>query len=374
MSLRTLSFAAALTCSCAVEPTVGTAVHRDGARSSLEDEEEEAPPRLVTMTRDGALALLDLDVGAELSRVALPPGTSVDLVVVGTDAAPVVAVRVTTEEDVAGDLYLVTVSPEGALGPPEHVVPVLGASALVPTPRGVVVAQEDLGERWRLFSSDGVGSASLACGRPLSLRPLPGDAGIARFEALTLWPDKVLSSAQVLVGEDGVSACRPVSLVGAEEASDSVRLVELGVGWSRALVDVRGGELVVSALDAFEVASEARVPLPSARVEATARASLRPGRAGLAVLTSEPARLALLELGLGPGELAILERYVVDLPGEVERAERRPGRSLVVTTDRALVATSTGVLAFDLGRDGPRRDATFEGSEYRAPIVRLEAP
>ncbi len=378
-----VSVLASFVAGCATDITIGTLEHDDPPDTSpaplVPAPPATAPPALIAIT-DDALVVVDSDSGAVLGRSALARaegGYELDAAwLAGADGGSAVVRSQVSVDELAGDLAAYPIEPSGALGVPARLGDVYGETSVLVTPFGVVVTQADMGERWRLLPAGGGFTPSVACGRPLSVRPIAVDATAARYEALSFWPEQALSSVDVEVAADRVVACTPRPIVGYGGASPSVRLVELGVGYARALADVADGDAVIAALDGYDVVSTATTPFGASRLEGALTFARGDGTTDLVLLGSDPARLAWVRVGLdGSGHVVIARADVVELGGDVARAERAPGRSLAVAGDRVFVATSAGLEAFVV--DGAAGEIISEPPRFaglRGPIATVTLP
>jgi hypothetical protein len=344
---------------CSSVDQIGTLVHEDAPRLPAPLISAAAAPTdfLVAMRGDD---LVVVDPGAGLivgRRPASSPAAPLDLSVASArEGAAWIAARTTTDEDLAGEQLLFSFEEAAGLADPLSLGTTLGLTATFALPFGVVVAQDDMGERWRLLPAGGGFTPSVACGLPRSLRTVSADASQVRVEALSFWPEDQLSLLDVTIGADRVERCSAKPVAGAVAPSDSIRLVELGVGYSRALADVTDAELVISALDAEEVVSAASVKVLSSRLVAIERQSVAGGTATLVVLGAEPTVVAVVDVRLQQGEIAASLRELHPIDAAIPPASPALGGSLAIAAGDIFVATDQGVVRLDSDDDPPLPD------------------
>lgn len=379
MSPRSCILIPAFLLGCSVEPTIETSVHRDGPRAPAPLERGAGPtPALVAMTKLGEVTVLSPSTGAELGRSAPLSAAAFDL---SAGCFPHlgeawVAVRSRIdEEEAGGDVVAYALEEDGAVSSAKQLAWVEGETSVTATPFGVVIAQEDLGERWTLVPYEGGFTGSIACGRPLSVRALSTAADLARYEALSFWPEGQLSLLSVEVEPTGVTRCDATPLVGPAEVSDGPRLVDFGPGYTRAVADLTDGTLWIGPLDGEAVVSRVAFELGSSRLDSVVRMGRRDGSVELVALGAEPARVAWMEIALASAtQLEIVELHVRPLAGEVALAERAPSRSLAVSAPRLFVATTEGLESFVVDREHGLLEAGPVIGSLAGPIAAVTLP
>jgi hypothetical protein len=379
MSPRFLFVLSTTALACSVEPDIATFVHRDGPRAPLPLQDgDRPPPALVAMAHSGEVVVIDPASGQELGRSEGGWAHGLDLAAGSfpQDGAAWIALRSRDDaEEPAGDLFAAEIDPSGSLGPARRLGRAEGETSVVATPFGVVVSQEDLGERWRLVPYAGGFTKGLACGRPLSVRTVAFAAEVARYEALSFWPEGELSLLAVEVEAAGVTRCDATRLAGHPPVSDGVRLVDLGPGFSRAIVDITDGALWIGALDGEQVVSRVAFAVDSSRLESVTRFARNDGSVELVAVGAEPARVVWAEVGLaGGGQLELVALDVLALAGDVSQAERAPSRVLAVSPPYVFVSTTEGVESFGVDRDQSLLEARSVNGSLAGPLAAVTLP
>lgn len=358
--------------SCSSVDRIGTMVHEDGPRSPAPLISAPAEPsRFLVATQGTDLVVVDPQTGQIVARRPAPtPSAPLDLsVAIAEDGSAWIAGRTTENEDLGGQLLLFSFDETSGLSEATSLGWIESVTATLALPFGVVVAQEDIGERWRLVPAAGGFTPSVPCGMPRSVRFVSGDASGIRVEALSFWPEDRLSLVDVTIDPTRVVRCEAKPIEGIAAPSDSIVLVELGVGYSRALADVERGELSISALDGEEVVDTAIVKVLSSRLVAIERHEVAEGTATFVVLGAEPTVVAIVEVGLdadGGLDASLSELHRIDAP--IGRAAASLGGFLATLSSDIFVATEEGVVVIANegapvlpdGLRGPIAAITFE--------------
>lgn len=379
MSPRSSVLFSALCLSCAVEPNIGTFIHRDGPRSAAPLQSEQPRSALLAFAEGGdAVVLLDPASGEATAARSLPPARSWDASgLVPLDGTPGVVVLQSrlSEDEPAGDVYSLPISSGDQLGEPTLLGHVEGETSSFASPFGVVTAQVDLGERWRLIPWAGGFTKSVPCGRPLSARVVSRGSTVVRYEALSHGPDGLPTLLDVEVDATGVTRCDPTPIAGHGSLTKSAALVDLGVGYVRGLADVEDGVLFIGALDGPDVVGWVGVELGSSRLDAAIRSRKGAGRVEIVAVGADPGRVAVLELRLRDTGQLELDRFdEQELVGAVDPREGRPSQSLVVLDDMVFVATSAGVEPFELDEAELRLHRSPLRSAVRGPLAAVTLP
>jgi hypothetical protein len=299
----------------------------------------------VVATKGGAIVALDPDTFEELFMVdEREPEGRVD--VAGALGEPGALVILRFDEDEYGaeiSRFEGEASP-GVLGTYS------GAFTAVPLPFGTLVAESEIGDRLRVTPLGGGFNASVPCPRPTSFRIVEQAPAGAVVEALA-FVDGALVSLTIRADDGGARSCEGTTLEvpGTEDA----RLFDLASPATRAVADVKDGELVVTPLDGPRAGGAARFACPGARLEHVVSIPEPSGETLVVALVSGPAHLIVARVAPGGGMALSAGRFeTVKLDGEPMRADRGPSHALVVVGRRVLVATAAGVAAFDLAADG----------------------
>ncbi|NUO49822.1 MAG: hypothetical protein HOV80_13285 [Polyangiaceae bacterium] len=333
--------------SCSSVDRVGTLIHEDGPDSPAPL--ISAPAELLqylVATQGADLVVVDPETGDIVARRPAPsPGAPLDLSVgPARDGSVWIAGRTTQDEDLGGEQLLFSFDETSGLSEPRSLGRIEGSTATLALPFGVVVAQADMGERWRLLPAIGGFTPSVACGLPRSVRHISDDASGVRVEALSFWPENQLSLLDVTIAPDRVVRCDAKAVVGMPPPSDGIRLVELGVGYSRALADVIDEELVISALDGEEVVSTGILKVISSRLVSIERREVEGGVATLVMLGAEPTVVAVVDVRLDDGAITAALRELHRIDASIGPASRALGGFLATISGDIFVATEEGVV------------------------------
>lgn len=354
-----LALGALLLVSCSSVDSVGTLVHEDGPRERSPLTSVGGLPTLLVATQSSDLVVVDPVSGAVVSRAPVAsPGGPLDVSVGrSVSGGTWIGARTTTDEDGGGELLLFDFDVETGLGGPRRLGSIQGATAIFTLSFGVVVMQDDLGERWRLLPASGGFTPSMPCGLARSARPISIEPSRVRVEALSFWPEDTLSLLDVVIDEVGVTRCDPKPVEGYGAPSDSVRLVELGVGYERALVDVVDGDLVISALDATEVAASAAIAGFASRLVAVEKSSVSNGVATFVVVGADPSRVGIVDIRFyEDGAIGASLREAHELDAAAFPESRALGGSLALSNGAIFVATEAGIRTLAHGGAPPFDD------------------
>lgn len=319
--------------------------------------------------------LLDATSGVELGRAAgAGYGGLVDLTLDGANTS-----IVSYEENDEGEgaelgRYAITGAPDApSLGPRTRIAWVDGVSRVLATPLGLVTFQENQGQRWTL-ARDGSGPfPSASCPRPASVETVATNDGLRLVGVSAPFPtDEPATRFEVSIGAAGFGPCNPTAIAG---IPGSARLVRLANG-SELVFGVTGASLVSARVEGVHAVPLEPTGLSAESVEA---AALVDGIDDvIIVLTSGPARLVAFRASASapPG---LSPPVHVDLPAEVRREQQFFSREIETASGRVFVATSDGVVAFDVSADDGEpivRDAPFGGgfpNALRGPVVASRA-
>jgi hypothetical protein len=276
------------------------------------------PSRVALRTDDGALAIADVDGGAEIVRTALDASGDVDL---AFDPADGSIVAYTEGEDGGGELRRFPLSADAsAIDPPVKISWIDGTARLLPVAAGLVVFEENVGARWKLLGPAGA-VPSVACPRPSSIVAL--DAGPhTRVEGLARVDGAAWSHVSARVDATGFDGCADVPLPDLGLAS--ARLVGLSGGRELA-AGVAGG------LVAFRTFPLEAGALSTTGAPATAAGSAVALEAGdrelVAVLASGPSALVVFDPNASADPS--FPARAIALPGDVRLDDKSLSRDLV---------------------------------------------
>ncbi len=351
--------------------------HRHEGSPSPRAEAALAMPRadVVAWTAEGALAVLDGRTGA-LRAQASPTDLLGERDLSYDPQNERVFVFESDADDQWGEIthYAISTDTGGSLsfGPRVHRAWVDGTAKLLASPFGVVVFEMGYGERWKTLLDTGTQVASL-------LQPVPasawihgtsasptisalayGDMGAQRRVDAPLSPDAL---------GPAVSTLLPVPVT---SSPPTARLIPAPLRSGAVLLDVAGDQLVIRLSSGGAVSSATMTQLPASGLGIEDAAALEGGEIVLVLLSGES---QLLALELDP-DAEILSQYTLPLPGEVRQATRFVSRDLaVLSSGRALVATSEGVFAIVVNRSTKgvelSFDDGFDGTLFRGPLAAI---
>jgi hypothetical protein len=325
---------------------------------------------LVTWTAAGELALVDVGSG---KIVATSNGAGMGGVL---DAAVDLATgRVVTFEGDAESTWgeIATYALDGSttpptLGPRSFRALIDGDARVATAPGGIVAFSYGAVTEWTLLRDDGHVTLGAPGGRPWSIVTRASGAKHA-LDALTYdEADATLSVRRATVDAEALTLGATFSV--ALDPTTTPRLARLTAQEREVIVNVEHGKLSLRCLTGDAVGEA--VTLEDHEVDRVEAAVGLDDGHSLAVLTSSPARVLVVELGV---DCTVLAMAQAALAAPVRGEDRFFSRDLVEAhPNRLVVATDAGAVALDVIRSpklGLDIDPAFDGAELRGSLARL---
>jgi len=371
MKFLHLSLGLACVSACAeTEESIGTLVHEDGPRSAWTSSLAEHGRAEALLGRDpgGRLALVRLDDGEVVTRFALGDLDGVpdaSAFVRADGSLSHLALLSHDAEEQAGRLRLVPSSAEGFARGVE-VAEVQGRTRTLALAGGALLMQDDIGQRWSFASAGGGFQQTKACPMPASI--IASDSSDSHAAVLAFsWSDDVPVLIDARLANDAWQ-CDAFPLTTSDALTPTAR-VALAPSIGRVVVDGEKSGLRVALLAGTEVGPASVSEIGAERIEQAEPWALS-DKSGVVVLTSRPAAVTVLALERGEAaSLAITGAATVLLPFVTESPCF--SRELVVSEDRVLVATESGVVGFELAVS---TEVALHQVALPASVVELRGP
>jgi len=345
----TLGLALAFVACVEVEESIGTLVHEDGPRGAWEGPLQQDTRAVALVGRDeaGAIAVVRVDDGEVVTRFASAELTGLTDVSAAFDADGALshlALLSHDEEDQFGVLGFASAS-EGGFGPRIEGAEYQGQTRVLALPEGALVMQDDIGQRWSFARLGETTYASTTCPMPASIFGLRTDSGSLKVRAFAWDADEHPTLVEgSLLGGKWHCQLGTITTEGPLSRSARVALVK-GIG--PVVVDATKAHMRVATLSDVELGPFRASAFYGERIEHVEPWALEDS-AGLVVLATNPTAVSVLSLREeADSRLTIVEQATVLLPAVTESTWF--SRELVVTKDRVFVATSSGLIGFELG-------------------------